>query len=58
MGLPAKEFLLTGFFPFTVSTCIGPKAIYVCPGLADFLKRLSMFADITVWSSMMESLTK
>jgi hypothetical protein len=34
------------------------KAIYVHPSLTEFLKRLSKFIDITVWSSMKESTAK
>jgi hypothetical protein len=42
----------------TVPTCVGPKAISVHVGLAIFLKKLSKFANITIWSSMVKSTTK
>jgi hypothetical protein len=59
MGLPTEEFLLTGFWPFRhCSNMYWTKAIYVHPSLTEFLKRLSKFIDITVWSSMKESTAK
>ncbi|KAG0597317.1 hypothetical protein M758_UG327900, partial [Ceratodon purpureus] len=37
---------------------VGPKPVCVRPNCADFLRRLSTFATITVWSSMKTSMTK
>jgi len=51
-----KLFYKRGFcHSATIPTFVGPKAIYVHPGVAEFVKRVSGFADITVWSSMMQS---
>ena len=51
-----KPFYAEGFVhSATVPTCVGPKAIYVRPGVAAFVRRVSEFADITIWSSMMQS---
>ena len=36
---------------------MGPKLVWVSPGCAKFLCRLSSFATITVWSSMKTSTT-
>ena len=41
----------------TILTCVGPKVVYVCQGLANFIRRVTGFANITVWSSMMQSTT-
>jgi hypothetical protein len=58
-GLQQKNYYIEGFVhSTTVPTCVGTKAIYVRPGLADFVRRVSEFADITIWSSMMYSTTK
>lgn len=37
---------------------VGKKLVWVRPGCADFLSRLSTFATITVWSSMMKDTTQ
>jgi hypothetical protein len=51
-----KLFYGEGFvYSATIPTCVGPKAIYVRPGVAAFVRRVSGFVDITVWSSMMQS---
>ena len=51
-----KPFYEKGFVhSATVPTCVGPKAVYVRPGVAAFVKRVSGFADITIWSSMVQS---
>jgi hypothetical protein len=53
-GSQQKLFYEEGFVhSATIPTCVGPKAIYVRPGIAAFVRRVSGFADITVWSSMM-----
>lgn len=36
-------------------TVVGPKLVWVTPDCAEFLRRLSLFATITVWSSMQTS---
>ena len=36
----------------TLPSIIGPKAVYVRPNCSLFLRAVSEFADITVWSSM------
>jgi hypothetical protein len=55
-GSQQKLFYGEGFVhSATIPTCVGPKAIYVHPGVAAFVRRVSGFADITVWSSMMQS---
>ena len=36
----------------TLPTIVGPKAVYVRPNCTQFLRAVSEFADITVWSSM------
>jgi hypothetical protein len=55
-GSQQKLFYGEGFVhSATIPTCIGPKAIYVRPGVAALVRRVSRFADITVWSSMMQS---
>ena len=38
----------------SVQARIGPKVVYVRPSCSTFLSALSVFADITVWSSMHE----
>jgi hypothetical protein len=58
-GLQQKNYYIEGFVhSATVPTCVGTKAIYIRLGLADFVRRVSEFADITIWSSMMHSTTK
>jgi hypothetical protein len=58
-GYEQKRFYPEGFVhSASVPTCVGLKAVYVCPRLKEFLEKLSEFADITVWSSMMQSTTK
>ena len=42
----------------TVPIEVGKKLVWVRPGCSDFLSRLSAFATLTVWSSMMTSTTK
>ena len=37
---------------------IGPKAVYVHPSCSTFLRAVSDFADITIWSSMREPTTR
>ena len=37
---------------------IGPKAVYVRPSCSTFLRAVSDFTDITIWSSMRESTTR
>ena len=37
---------------------IGPKAVYVCPSCSAFLRAMSDFADISIWSSMCEPTTR
>ena len=37
---------------------IGPKAVYVRPSCSTFLRAVSDFADITIWSSMREPTTR
>jgi len=55
-GSQQKAHYATGFVhSATVPTCVGPKAIYVRPNVAAFVRRVSEFADITIWSSMMQS---
>jgi hypothetical protein len=55
-GPQQKPYYAEGFLhSTTIPTCIGPKAVYVCPCLAKFIRRVSGFADITAWSSMMQS---
>jgi hypothetical protein len=55
-GSQQKLFYGEGFVhSATTLTCVGPKAIYVHPGVAAFCWRVSGFADITVWSSTMQS---
>jgi hypothetical protein len=57
-GSQQKLFYGEGFVhSATIPTCVGPKAIYVRPSIATFVRRVSGFADITVWSSMMKSTT-
>ena len=57
-GSLQKLFYKEGFIhSVMIPTYIGPKAIYVCPGVAAFVRRVSKFADITVWSSMMQFTT-
>lgn len=41
----------------TLPTEVGPKLVRVRPGCSDFLTKLSSFATITIWSSMMASTT-
>lgn len=51
-----RGFYHEGFVhPANVPTCVGPKAVYVCLRLKEFLEKLTEFADFTVWSSMMQS---
>jgi hypothetical protein len=58
-GYKQKRFYPEGFVhSASVPTCVGPKAVYVRPRLKEFLEKLSEFADITVWSLMMQSTTK
>jgi hypothetical protein len=53
-----KPYYAEGFLhSATIPTCVGPKAVYVRPGVANFIRRMTGFADITVWSSMMQSTT-
>jgi hypothetical protein len=55
-GPQQKLYYVEGFLhSATIPTCVGPKAIYVRPGVANFIRRVTGFADITVWSSMMQS---
>jgi hypothetical protein len=55
-GSQQKLFYGEGFVhSATIPTCVGPKTIYVHPGITAFVRRVSRFADITVWSSMMQS---
>jgi hypothetical protein len=55
-GPQQKPYYAEGFLhSATIPTCVGPKAVYVCPGLAKFIRRVFGFEDITVWSSMMQS---
>lgn len=42
----------------TLPTEVGKKLVRVRPGCSDFLSRLSAFATITIWSSMMTSTTR
>ena len=42
----------------SVPAKIGPKAEYVCPSCSTFLRAVSDFADITIWSSMCEPTTR
>jgi hypothetical protein len=57
-GPQQKLFYTEGFLhSATISTCVGPKAIYIRLGLANFIRKVTGFADITVWSSMMQSTT-
>jgi hypothetical protein len=57
-GPQQKLYYVEGFLhSATIPTCVGPKAIYICPGLAKFIRRVTRFANITVWSSMMQSTT-
>jgi hypothetical protein len=56
-GSQQKLFYKEGFvYLATIPTCVGPKAIYIRPEVAAFVRRVSGFADITVWSSMMQSI--
>ena len=53
-GFQQKLFYGEGFVhSATIPTCVGLKAIYVRPCVAAFVRRVSGFADITIWSSMM-----
>lgn len=36
----------------TLPAIVGPKGVFVRPGANSFLRNVSMFSDITVWSSM------
>jgi hypothetical protein len=55
-GPQQKPYYVEGFLhSATIPTCVGPKAVYVHAGLAKFIRRVTGFADITVWSSMMQS---
>jgi hypothetical protein len=57
-GPQQKLYYVEGFLhSATIPTCVGPKTIYVRLGLAKFIRRVTGFADITVWSSMMQSTT-
>ena len=38
----------------TVPTIVGPKGVYTCPGVQEFLGNLSQFANIVIWSSMLD----
>jgi hypothetical protein len=40
-----------------VSTILRPKGVFIRPSLRQFLLALSGFANITIWSSMMQSTT-
>ena len=42
----------------TMPTEVGKKFVWVQSGCSDFLSELSMFATITVWSSMLKSTTR
>ncbi len=42
----------------TIPAAIGPKAVFVRPGCAKFLRDLAQFAHITIWSSMMKNTTE
>ena len=42
----------------TMPTEVGKKFVWVRPGCSDFLSELSMFATITVWSSMLKWTTR
>ena len=37
-----------------VLTIVGPKGVYTCPGVREFLGNLSQFANIVIWSSMLD----
>ena len=55
MGPPAKVVLCRGLPTFShYSNLCWPKAGYVRPSLAKFIRRMSKFAYVTVWSSMMQ----
>ena len=55
-GSQQKFFYGEGFVHSeTIPTYVGPKAIYVRPSVAAFVRRVGEFANITVWSSMMQS---
>jgi hypothetical protein len=57
-GSQQKLFYGEGFVhSATIPTCVVPKTIYVRPGVAAFVRRVNGFADITVWSSMIQSTT-
>jgi hypothetical protein len=54
-GPQQKPYYAEGFLhSATIPTCVGSKAVYVRPGLEKFIRRVTRFADITVWSSMMQ----
>jgi hypothetical protein len=42
----------------TVPAAIGPKAVFVRPECVRFLRELSAFANVSVWSSMLRSTTE
>jgi hypothetical protein len=57
-GPQQKLFYVEGFLhSATIPTCVGPKAVYEHPSLAKFIRRVTGFADITVWSFIMQSIT-
>ncbi|KAG0578117.1 hypothetical protein KC19_5G206400 [Ceratodon purpureus] len=57
---PGKSFVSHDLSIHSASkpAAVGPKLVCVRPNCADFLRRLSAFATITVWSSMKTSTTK
>ncbi|KAG0556428.1 hypothetical protein KC19_11G053000, partial [Ceratodon purpureus] len=57
---PGKSFVSHDLSIHSASkpAVVGPKLVCVRPNCADFLRRLSAFATITVWSSMKTSTTK
>ncbi|KAG0594754.1 hypothetical protein M758_UG106300, partial [Ceratodon purpureus] len=57
---PGKSFVSHDLSIHSTSkpAVVGPKLVCVRPNCADFLRRLSTFATITVWSSIKTSTTK
>ena len=48
-GFQHKNFYLMEFVHWSaVLACIGPMAITVCPSLAEFIKKLNKFANISI----------
>lgn len=52
--MPRRQRFAVGVCTHSASlpSIIGPKAVFVCPNCASFLRTVSEFADISVWSSM------